>query len=157
MSKIPHVENVHVTECNRTSMIPKYPCAKMFLCQKFLVLKIPRAEMSPCQNVSMLEHPCAEMSAAPNAVCAKMFLWWNIRAEMTLTKTSGAEIVGSLNLMPLWIFFLWLTLLCSNWLLMWHHLHTDASAKRCQPDISGYFQHLFNHYVFSLNKYISQC
>ena len=65
--------NVHVLKC---------PRAEMFLCRKFLVPKSPCARKSPCWNVPVLKCPSAGTSAAWNGACAKMFLWWNISAEM---------------------------------------------------------------------------
>ena len=73
--------------------LPKFSRAEMFLRQKFLMPKSPRAEKSPCRNVPMLKCPSAGTSAAPNGACAKMFPWWNIRAEMTLAKIFRAQMV----------------------------------------------------------------
>jgi len=54
--------------------LPKCPGAKMFLCQKFLVLKIPHAEKSPCQNIPFLKRPSAGTSPGLNGACAEMSL-----------------------------------------------------------------------------------
>ena len=45
--------NVHVSECHRTSQMPKYFCAKMFQCRKVPVPKRPHAETFPCWNVHL--------------------------------------------------------------------------------------------------------
>ena len=60
--------------------VPKYPGAKMSLCQKFLVRKSSIAE-SPSLNVHG-----DKMSKSRNVLC------WNVRAEMSLAEMLGAEI-----------------------------------------------------------------
>ena len=98
--------NVHISlqgakiSMRQNVQVPKYPCAEMFRCRKFLVPKIPRAENTPCRNVPVLKSPSAETSAVPNGACAEMFPWWNIHAEMTLAEISGSEMVGSLFVLP---------------------------------------------------------
>ena len=72
-------QNVHIAlqgakiSMCRNVQVPKYPCAKMFMYRKFLVLKIPHAKNSPCRNVRVLKSTSARTSAAPNSACAEMF------------------------------------------------------------------------------------
>ena len=79
----------HLCYCTEMSMCRNAPCRNVPL------LKIPHVENSPCRNVPVLKLPSAGTSKVPNGALAEMVPWWNIRAEMTIAKISGAEMVGS--------------------------------------------------------------
>ena len=88
----------------RNVQVPKFHRAEMFLCRTFLVMKTPGAK-----NIPVLKRPSTRMSAVPNGARAKMFLWWNVRAEMTLAETLGSKMVGSHLCIVNWPFCLFVS------------------------------------------------
>ena len=64
--------NVHLLKC---------PCAKIFLCQKFLVQKSPHVETSICRNISSTEW-CTCRNIPEMKVLSKMTLDEMFRAKM---------------------------------------------------------------------------
>ena len=84
----------------RNIHLPKYPLPKSPWCQKFLVSNCTHAKKSFCWNLhgnlSMeMKFPCACISAESKYPCNKMYSWWNLSVDMSLSKMSGSLMVGS--------------------------------------------------------------
>ena len=66
--------------------------AKMSMCWNILVLKCPSAVTSLFQNVHGAKINQCWNVLMTKCLRAEKSLWWNVCAEMSLAKTSGAEI-----------------------------------------------------------------
>ena len=66
--------------------------AKMSMCQNVNVLKHPCAEMCQCCNIPVLNCPLCRNIPMLKCSRAEKSPWWNVCAEMSLAKMSGAEI-----------------------------------------------------------------